>query len=197
MVPCEGTWDGRLQAGRYVGGGREEEGARERSGPESGQGAGPLHPLPDSLISIPLPALTLIRLPLGSGPSHELSASNTPGRWRLSTWSRRRMWAPTTGGEEGWGPGVISQWLRCLCARFGKAKWRKDTGVELACVKVWSLKKQERVNVDKCSAKPGAEHAGEGPGASGEVSGGQMVKDLVDRARRWPFSPGVSRGRVG
>lgn len=107
------------------------------------------------------------------------------------------MWAPTIGGEEGWGPGVISQWQRCPCARFGKAKRRKDVGVKLACVKVWSLKKQERVNVGKCSAKSGAEHAGEGPGANGEVSRSRMVKALEDRARRWPFSPGVSRGRVG
>lgn len=107
------------------------------------------------------------------------------------------MWAPTIGGEEGWGPGVISQWQRCPCARFGEAKQRRDTGVELAFIKVWSLKKQEKVNVGKYFTKSGAERAGEGPGASGEVSGGQMVKELVDRARRWPFSPGVSRGRVG
>lgn len=192
----QGDLGWEVAGGRYVGGGREAGEARERrSGPESGQGAG--HPLPDSLISIPLPTLTLVRLPLGSGPGHELSASNTPGCWGLSTWSRRRMWAPAIGGEEGWGPGVISQWQRRPCARFGKAKRRRDTGVELACVKVRSLKKQERANVGKCSAKSGAERAGEGPEANGEVSGGQTVKALEDRARRCPFSPGVSRGRVG
>lgn len=85
------------------------------------------------------------------------------------------------------------------------------TVAEMPARQVWKskVKKGHRCGTSLCQGvePEGAERvdAGKvwsracrrGARGRGEVSGGQMVEELVDRARRWPSSPGVSRGRLG